>query len=143
MTRVVTTPVDVICRIFRWTVYALWLLKEVIINAYYMAFDVNHRKSKISPAILRFPIRHMTSAEVVVLATSITMTPGSLVLAIDRGEPTPSSPIDGVSSPGEHGYLLVHVVYAEDLEQERAVINDVRAHVMRASRGWKWEEGDE
>lgn len=143
MKRIVDKPVDVVRRVFRWAVYAVWLLKEIILNAYYMAFDVNHAKSKISPAILRFPIRHMTSPEVVVLATSITLTPGSLVLAIDRGEATASSPLDGVSSPGEHGYLLVHVVYAEDLEKEREVITDMRRHVMRASRGWKWKEGDE
>lgn len=143
MKRILKKPIDGIRRVFRWIVYGLWLLKEIIVNAYYMAFDVNHRKSKISPAIIRFPIRHMTSPEVVVLAASITMTPGSLVLAIDRGEPTETSSIDSVSSKGEHGYLLIHIVYAADLEQERAGINDVRSHVMRASRGWKWKEGDE
>lgn len=130
----------VIRAVGRWCWYAVWLLGQVARSSYSMAFDVQHRRSRISPAILRLPLRHMTSAEVSVLATSITLTPGSLVLAIDRGDCTPDAPLDSLSSPGDTGYLIVHVVYAEDVEHERESLHHMRRTVMKASRGWGWTE---
>ena len=69
----------------RWLGYGAWLLAEVALNAGGMALDMFRPASKIYPAVLRVPLSHMTSAEVAVFATSITLTPGTLVLSIDRG----------------------------------------------------------
>ena len=99
--------------------------------------------SKIYPAVLRVPLSHMTSAEVAVFATSITLTPGTLVLSIDRGtvpseahsEVHPEIPVDGVSVAGDDGFLLVHAVYAEDSDAVREELDVMLNKVLWASRG--------
>ena len=95
--------------------------------------------TKISPAILRVPLERMNSLEVTVFATSITLTPGTLVLAIDRGSARLTMTLDGVAVSGDDGFLLVHSVYAEDLDAVRDELEIMMNKVLRASRGKAYE----
>ncbi|MDY2978791.1 MAG: Na+/H+ antiporter subunit E [Lawsonella sp.] len=131
--------VDFFASAGRWLAYGAWLLAEVAINADGMALDMFRPNTKISPAILRIPLERMNSLEVTVFATSITLTPGTLVLAIDRGSARLTMTLDGVAVSGDDGFLLVHSVYAEDLDAVRDELEIMMNKVLRASRGKAYE----
>jgi multicomponent Na+:H+ antiporter subunit E len=66
----------------RLLLYLVWLLWQMIRSGVYVASLVLHPKLRIEPTIIRFTSRQPNVIARVILGNSITLTPGTLTLAI-------------------------------------------------------------
>lgn len=103
--------------------FALFLVKEVLVSAVDVGRDALTPGLSMHPGVAKLPLRCSTDVEVTLLASSITVTPGTLTVGI--ASPTATEP----------GALFVHAVYGTDREQ---VLRDLRAmetRLLRMTRG--------
>lgn len=70
----------------RMPFYWLWLLKEIAIANWQVARVIWHPKLPISPTVVRVPARETTELGQVIFANSITLTPGTVSMAIENDE---------------------------------------------------------
>lgn len=91
--------------------YAGWLATEIVRGALEIAWDVLTPRSGMDPAIVELPLRCRTDLEISLMASSITITPGTVTLGVAAA--------DGSTPPT----LFVHAIYAEDAA---AVVSDLR-----------------
>ncbi|WP_394213917.1 Na+/H+ antiporter subunit E [Brachybacterium vulturis] len=105
--------------------YVLWMLGEIIKGSLDVARGVYSRRTLSSPAIVEYPLRGTTDVEIVAMASSITITPGTLVVGTAHGtlEEGPS--------------LFVHALFAESREQVVADLTEMENRLLRATRGPK------
>lgn len=108
--------------------YAAYLAIELVKGAGAIAADVATPGSKLAPAIIEFPLRCSTDLEITWLASSITVTPGTLVVG------TASATEDHPAT------LFVHVMYAKSREQVLADLRDMESRLLRATRGRRADE---
>lgn len=103
--------------------FALWVLLEIIMGSVTVARAAYSPRTRTSPAIVEFPLRAETDLEIVSMASSITITPGTLVVGIAHGtaEEPPS--------------LFVHALFAESREQVLADLTDMEDRLLRVTRG--------
>ncbi|MBD3333755.1 hypothetical protein GF356_12970 [candidate division GN15 bacterium] len=66
----------------RLLLYLLWLLWQMIKSGVYVAYLVLHPRLRIEPVVVRFTSRQPNVIARVILGNSITLTPGTLTLAI-------------------------------------------------------------
>jgi len=66
----------------RLMLYLLWLLGQMIRSGIYVAYLVLHPRLPLEPVIVRFTSRQPSLVAKVILGNSITLTPGTLTLAI-------------------------------------------------------------
>ncbi len=112
-----THPMDAV----PWTklvLYIPWLIWQIITSSLQVAFVVLHPKMPIEPGLVRFraPLPHNLAR--LTLATSITMTPGTVTLDVQEDEflihslTTKSAldllPLQGEGSMQRHIYSLYH-----------------------------------
>ena len=71
--------------IWRLGLYFAWLLREVIISNLQVAYIVLHPKLPINPGLLRFRTRLQSSVGHILLANSITLTPGTITVDLVEG----------------------------------------------------------
>ena len=85
--------------------YVLWIIGEIVKGSFAVAGGVYSPRTRSSPAIVEYPLRAATDLEIIAMASSITITPGTLVVGTAHGtlEEGPS--------------LFVHVLFAESREQ--------------------------
>jgi multicomponent Na+:H+ antiporter subunit E len=83
----------------RLTWYLPWLLWQIVIASLQVAYAVLHPKCPIDPAVVRFKTRLGNTSSKVILGNSITLTPGTITLEIEREEFLVHSLMD-VSSSG-------------------------------------------
>ena len=83
-------------RIWHWFTYLLYVLVELHRGAWQLAVDMATPGSSRSAAVNALPLRCRTDLEISALASSITITPGTLVVgtaadddALNRGERVP------------------------------------------------------
>jgi len=69
-------------RIFYILLYILVFLKELVKSNFHVAWIVIHPKLPISPGIVRFPTKLKSETAKLILANSITLTPGTLSVDI-------------------------------------------------------------
>jgi multicomponent Na+:H+ antiporter subunit E len=79
--------------------YVPWLLWQIVIASLQVAYAVLHPKCPIDPAVVRFKTRLGNTSSKVILGNSITLTPGTITLEIEREEFLVHSLMD-VSSSG-------------------------------------------
>ena len=70
-------------RVRRLFVYIPWLLWQIVISSIQVAAVVLHPKLPADPALIRFRTKLPTTASRVILANSITLTPGTLTVELD------------------------------------------------------------
>lgn len=100
--------------------YAVWLFTEILSGTTDVARDTLTPGRSSRPQILEFPLRCETDVEITVMASSITITPGTLTLGIaPAGSDRPAT-------------LFVHALYADDLAAE---LREMETRLLRATRG--------
>lgn len=97
----------------RFAVYFLWKLVEA---SAVLAWEVVTPRNTINEGIVAVQIRGASDALTTIVANSISLTPGTLTLEVDR-DPT---------------VLYVHVLHLRSIEEVRADILQLEAHVVDA-----------
>lgn len=103
--------------------YAPWLVWQLVVSVLRLAADVMTPGSTQAPRIVKLPMEGMTDLEVTLLTSSITITPGTLVL--------------GIAPADEHGPRAAYVqsLFGEDEEQVMADLTGMRRQVLATTRG--------
>jgi multicomponent Na+:H+ antiporter subunit E len=110
--------------VLRFTVrYVPWLAWQLVVSVVRLALDVGTPGSTQRPRIVKLDMAGLTDLEVALLTSSITITPGTLVLAI--------APDDELGDRAAY----VQGLFGEDEEQLVSGLEDMRAHVLSATRG--------
>ena len=73
-------------RVWRFVVYALWVLSRIPPAGAQIAYYVLHPRMPIEPCELRFRTHLESQVALTLLANSITLVPGTLTVSIDDGE---------------------------------------------------------
>ena len=103
--------------------YMLWILGEIVKGSVEVAQGVYSTGTRSSPAIVEYPLRATTDVEIIAMASSITITPGTLVVGIAHGTLEESSS------------LFVHVLFADSRDQVMADLLEMEERLLRATRG--------
>lgn len=110
-------------RLWYGLTYVLWMGVEIVKGSIDVAKGAYSRGTKSSPAIVEFPLRCTTDAEIIAMASSITITPGTLVVGTAHGTEV------------EHPSLFVHALFAESREQVIADLTDMEDRLLTVMRG--------
>lgn len=107
----------------RAVVYAGWIGGEILRGALTIARDVATPGTAMAPAIVELPLRCVTDLEISLMASSITITPGTVTLGIAaaRGEKPPT--------------LFVHAIYGQDPDEVWADLRDMEQRLLTMTRG--------
>lgn len=103
--------------------YLPWLMWQLTMSVVRLAADVCTPGSTQRPRIVKLPLGDLTDLEVTLLTSSITITPGTLVLGV--------SPQDGL----EPRAAFVQSLFGEDEGAVHADLEGMLARVMAATRG--------
>lgn len=107
----------------RALVYAGWIGVEIVRGALTVGRDAFTPGTAMSPAIVELPLRCVTDLEVSLMASSITITPGTVTLGIAAAQ--------GQTPPT----LFVHAIYGEDPDDVRAGLRVMEQHLLVMTRG--------
>jgi multicomponent Na+:H+ antiporter subunit E len=107
--------------------YSVWIFLEVVKGALHVGRDAVTPGVDMQPAILELPLRCTTDLEISVMASSITITPGTITVGIASAA--------GTTPPT----LYVHTIYAADPEAVRAGLREMEDRVLTLTRGRGWE----
>ena len=77
---------DIKLTIIRFVRYLPWLIYQIFVSNFYVAYLVLSPKMPINPQIIRFKTKLESDISWVVLANSITLTPGTITMDIKDGE---------------------------------------------------------
>lgn len=108
-------------------IYLVWLVWQVISLSVHLGRDVLTPGLDITPRIVRLPLRCATDLEVTLMASSITITPGTLVLGV--------APTEGDAPRA----LFVQALYGADADEVMAGLTDMESRLLRMTRGTKAE----
>ncbi|MCC3761767.1 Na+/H+ antiporter subunit E [Glycomyces sp. TRM65418] len=98
--------------------FALYFAREMITANAALTWDILTPSSRLAPGIARFPLRCRTRFEIALLANLISLTPGTLTLAVRREPPT----------------LYVHGMYAPDPDRFRERLRALESRMLAAVR---------
>lgn len=70
-------------RIGRMIIYFIWLFKEMILSALFVAREILRKDVKIKPQLLHFEAEQPTVLNAVIFGHSITLTPGTITLDLE------------------------------------------------------------
>ncbi|WP_151525810.1 Na+/H+ antiporter subunit E [Serinicoccus kebangsaanensis] len=107
----------------RTVVYGGWLAAEVVRGALRIGADVVTPGLRMSPAIVALPLHCETDLEISTMASSITITPGTITVGI--------APRTGESPPT----LYVHALYGQDRDEVVADLRDMERRLLVMTRG--------
>jgi multicomponent Na+:H+ antiporter subunit E len=109
--------------LFAFLSLVLFLVKEIIVSNFALAWLVIQPKPKLDPGIIGVPLTARTDIEITALATSITLPPGTICVDLATND-------DGGRT------LYVHAFHVGDPEQLRANIKDgYERRILRVTRG--------
>ncbi len=110
-------------RLWHAVTYVLFVLVELVRGSLTLARDVLTPGLAVTPAVVELPLRCVSDVEISLLASSITITPGTLVVGTAAAQgSTPAT-------------LFVHCLYARDLPETVAGLRDMEDRLLRATRG--------
>ncbi len=69
----------------RFIAYIPWLIQQIVLSNFHVAFLVLRRKMPIDPQIIEYKTKLETDISTVALANSITLTPGTITMDIKDG----------------------------------------------------------
>ena len=75
-----------IMRIIRFIKYLPWLLWQIMLANLDLVYRVLHPEMPIDPAIIRFKNNYKTEIGMVILGNSITLTPGTVTIEVNKDE---------------------------------------------------------
>jgi len=100
---------DYVRRVFAFFRWLGFFFREFVLSNINVARIVATGKmSHLQPGFMQYPVGHLTESEIVILAQTITLTPGTTAVEVDE----------------ENGTLLVHMLDAREPEDTRAGIHD-------------------
>lgn len=109
---------------FRLLLLALWFAKEIVVSNITVVRDNLTRGQNSTPGVARFVTRCRTDAEITVLASMITLTPGTLTLG------TTIDDKDQLDAK----VLFVHGMYSPDADSLREDLRAMESRMLRAFR---------
>ncbi|SMY12841.1 Na+/H+ antiporter subunit E [Brevibacterium jeotgali] len=104
--------------------YFLWMGKEIVTGTVDVIVALFTPRGYSSPMIVQLPLRCTTDLEITMFASSITITPGTLVAAIAAS--------DGADDPPT---LFVHVLFAGSEDEAMTDLYDMERRLLTAMRG--------
>jgi multicomponent Na+:H+ antiporter subunit E len=103
--------------------YLVWLGAEVLRATGHLARDVMTPRLEVDPAIVELPLRVSSRLEVAMMASSITITPGTLVLGVYAPEGS------------DRRSLFVHLMYPGSRDDALAGLREMESRLLLATRG--------
>lgn len=73
-------------QIWRFLLYLPWLLSRIVVANLQVAYLVLHPRMPIAPALLQFRTRLQKNLAQVIVANSITLTPGTITVSLKNGK---------------------------------------------------------
>lgn len=117
------TPANRLLRPFRLAAYVLWVAKEVLTGTWDVISNLFRPGPYGKPMIVELPLRCVTDVEITMMASSITITPGTLVVATGAG--TQDAPAT----------LFVHAQFGDSEDEVLDGLYDMEDRLLRAMRG--------
>jgi multicomponent Na+:H+ antiporter subunit E len=114
-----------VIRLWYAVLYLGYIVVEITRGAANVARDAFTPGLGSRPQIVELPLRCRTDMEITLLASSITITPGTMTVGI-----APAAP-DGSSPP----CLYVHGMYADDRQDLLDSLRDMERRLLRMTRG--------
>jgi multicomponent Na+:H+ antiporter subunit E len=108
--------------------YVAWLIGQVIAGSLTVARRAVVPGRFAEPSIVAFPLRCNTDLEVTWMASSITITPGTLVVGTAHG------------SDSEPVTVFVHSVFDADRESVHDGLRQMEDRLLRMTRGPRWQD---
>jgi multicomponent Na+:H+ antiporter subunit E len=102
----------------RLLAFAAYFLRELVAANAQVVWDVVTPRSRLAPGIAAVPLRSRSDLEVTLIANLVTLTPGTLSLAVLREPPV----------------LYVHGMYARDADVFRDQISAMEKRMLAAVR---------
>jgi multicomponent Na+:H+ antiporter subunit E len=103
--------------------YAGFITRELVVGTVRVAVDAFTPGTDSTPAIVEFPLRCRTDLEVTLMTSSITITPGTLVIGIAAGqEGTPAT-------------IFVHHMFSGGREDTVGGLKDMEDRLLLMTRG--------
>jgi multicomponent Na+:H+ antiporter subunit E len=110
--------IELLRRAGRLSVFSAWYASLVLRANMVVAWDALTPRSRLAPGIVELPLHSRTSFEVATVANLVSLTPGTLTLAVRRDPPT----------------LWVHGMYSPDAEEFRSHLHDLESRLLHALR---------
>lgn len=98
--------------------FSAWMALEVVKATLLVARDILAPTERVAPAVVIAPLRARPGLETTLLASLISLTPGTLTVGIEPGK----------------GEIWVHGLYGRDPDQLRAAVADLQQRLLRAVR---------
>ncbi len=105
-------------RLLRFVGFAAYFLRELVLANLQVVWDVLTPGSGLAPGIVGLPLRSRTPGEITLLANLVSLTPGTLTLAVGR----------------DPDILYVHGMYAGTREQFVAQLQEMEDRMLHAYR---------
>jgi len=108
---------------WRWLAYLAWLLCSIVVANIQVAYLVLHPRMPIDPVLLRFRVPWRRAATQVLLANSITLTPGTVTVDLRDGQYTVHTLAPFLAQPLASGEMQKRVasVFREEADSTPAV----------------------
>ncbi|HET98235.1 MAG TPA: Na+/H+ antiporter subunit E [Desulfurivibrio alkaliphilus] len=104
-----------LARLGRWLRFSLFFLKELTVASLRVVNDILTKGHGMRPAVIAVPLDLKSNLEITLLASLVTLTPGSLCLEV---------------SP-ERDVMFIHAMYVEDVEEFRRQIKEKMEYQVR------------
>lgn len=108
--------------------FLIWLTGQIIAGSIAVTRIAFGRSGQVAPSIIELPLRARTDLEIIAFASSITITPGTLVVGTAHG------------GSGLPPTLFVHVLQTSTREEAVADLREMEDRLLRASRGRRGAE---
>ncbi len=115
--------------VLRFAAYCGWLLGQILVSALHVAAVVLHPRMPVSPRVVRFRSDQPNDVARMLLANSITLTPGTLTVEVEGDEFTVHA-LTGATARGLLDGTMPAKVARLFSDEPRRAVYDVR-----------WEEG--
>ena len=110
-----------------WLAYVGWLLYAIVVANFQVAYIVLHPRMPIDPVLLQFNVPWRRAATQVVLANSITLTPGTITADLKDGQYTVHTLATAFAQPLSSGEMQRRVALLLGEESPIPTIKWVRA----------------
>lgn len=114
-------------RIFQLPFYIIWLMKEIFIASLQVAYLVIHPKMPIKPTLISFRTKLPSSVAKVILGNSITITPGTFTIDIEKDKFLVHGLVPGSAGSLESGGMQSKIMklFSKEIQEE---VRDFKYH---------------
>lgn len=114
-------------RIFQLPAYIFWLMKEIILASIQVAYLVVHPKMPIKPTLISFRTKLPSAVAKVILGNSITITPGTFTIDIEKDRFLVHGLVPGSAGSLENGQMQSRIMklFSSEIKEE---VTDFKYH---------------